>query len=312
MEIPSCVFQPNYRTMQISGDIGIDEKWQRLDPSNVIFWNGRYWVTYTKAAAKQNLYHGTVWAAVSDDGFHWTEIGEALGRGAKDAWDNFGVITPYIVPWNGRFYLFYTASHEKEGEPWAVRGESNKRHIGVAEADKPQGPYKRIKEEPILSPGVEGEWDSYLVDDTHILYRDEKFYLYYKGGDKNVTAETTRWGVAIAEKLTGPYVKYQENPFLDSGHTVCVWKQGKGVTALVDNAGPQRHTMQYSEDGLHFIKTADVSMNFDIGCAPYDPAAHVETDHAPGVCWGLTAGGTTAAEGGIPYLKRFEVDCGLK
>ena len=309
MKIPACVYTPNYRSVPALGDVGPDNEWQRLDPSNVVFWNNRYWITYTKAVAKKNLYTGTVWAAVSDDGVHWTEVGEARDKGQADAWDNFGVITPYMVPWEGKFYLFYTASHEKAGEAWAVRGENNKRHIGVAVADEPQGPYKRIKDTPVLSPGVEGEWDSYLVDDTHILYRNQKFWLYYKGGDKNVTVDTTKWGVAVSDCLTGPYVKYGNNPFLDSGHTVCVWKQGCGVVALVDTAGPQKNTMQYSEDGLHFVKTADVVLGHDIGTAPYDAAAHTETDSAPGVTWGMTAGGITQEEGGIPYLKRFEVDC---
>lgn len=305
MNIPECLKNPNYRSVPAKGDVGPDENWQRLDPSNVICYENRYYIVYTKAVARTNLYHGTVWCAVSDDGQHWTELNEALGRGSGDAWDNFGVITPYLVPWEGKFYLFYTASHEKEGEPWAVRGENNKRAIGVAVADSPAGPYVRCFDRPVLAPGPEPAWDSYLVDDTHILYRGGKFWLYFKGGDKHVTAQTTRWGVAFSDSLTGPYTKYDGNPFIDSGHTVCVWKQGTGVAALVDDAGPQAHTAQYSEDGIHFVKTADVPGGVDVGCGPYDPAAHEDVDWAKGVSWGMTA--KTTAE--VPYLMRFDVDC---
>lgn len=305
MDIPACLLSPHYRTKSVTG-IGRDEAWQRLDPSNVIRWDGRYYVYYTKAPARQNLYHGSVWCAVSDDGFSWTELGEALAPAQGDTWDNFGVITPYVVPWENSLYLFYTASREVPGEPWQVRGENNKRCIGAAVAEDPAARFRRVGDQPVLAPGPEGAWDSYLVDDTHILYWKGKFYLYYKGGDRHVTAETTRWGVAMAECVTGPYRKYEGNPFLDSGHTVCVWKQGSGVAALVDNAGPQRHTAQYSEDGLHFVKTADILPRVDTGCGPYDPAAHRETGWAAGVSWGLTA-----QLGEVPYLMRFEVDCDM-
>ena len=36
-----------------------------------------------------------------------------------------------------------------------------------------------------------------VVDDAHVIVREGKFWLYYKGGDIKVTADTTEWGLAI-------------------------------------------------------------------------------------------------------------------
>jgi len=304
VNIPLELFKPNYRRSEVYG-IGADPDWQRLDPSNVVKVNDLYYVWYTKAPAHENLYQGTIYYAVSRDGYCWTEQGEALSRGEPGAWDNFGVITPYMAIVDGRYYLFYTASHELASEKWTVRGPNNIRQIGVTQSDSPKGPFRRVFNRPVLSPGKAGAWDSYLVDDTHVLYFNRKYYLYFKGGDPKVTSDTTRWGVAVSDNILGPYVKYENNPFIDSGHTVCVWRHGKGIAALVDNAGPQKHTVQYSEDGIHFVKTADIEPLVDVGCGPFDMDAHNGCVLGRGISWGLAC----APSDGILHIVRFDVDC---
>ena len=298
--IPDNLKNACYSSKPLSG-ISTNDGFQRLDPSHIIFHRGVYHAYWTKAPAGRNLYTGSIWHGTSADGRVWQEKSEVLSRSSGNDWDNFGVITPYIVPFGGRFYLFYTASHESVGKPWAVRGEENKRRIGVAVSSEPEGPFERFSDTPVLSPSEEG-WDSYLVDDTHVMVVDGMFYLYYKGGDVNVTPDTTKWGLAVSENIIGPYRKHEDNPVTNSGHTVCIIKFGRGFAALFDNAGPQKHTLQYSSDGINFRLVKSLG-HIDTGCGAYDPSAFYRRVEEPGMIWGLTA----EIDCSVPFLKRFEI-----
>jgi len=298
---PPELATPNYRTSEIAG-IGYDTQSERCDPSNVIKVGDTFHVWYTRVKARTNLYTGTVYHASSTDGHDWTERGQAIGPGPAGTWDNFGVITPYLMVSRGQYYLYYTGSRQVTGEPWTVRGKNNKRHVGLAIADSPDGPWKKLSE-PVLGPGESGEWDDYLVDDTHIIVRDGKYWLYYKGYNWPTTWKHTRWGLAVAEKPTGPFVKYEKNPVLGSGHCVCVWPHRDGVAALVDDSGPERFTIQYAKDGIHFQRICKLK-HVDIGCAPYDPDAFSNNTNGRGISWGVTA----RRRNGLLHIARFDVD----
>jgi beta-fructofuranosidase len=282
-DVPETLKKPEQTVKELSG-LGPDATWCRQDPSNVIQVGDTYYVWFTKYKRGMNPYSGTISYATSKDGLQWAEQGEALGKGMEDSWDSYGVITPYTAVIDGKFHLFYTATRAEK--PWKVRG--TLRHIGLATADRPEGPWRRFEGNPVLSPGTEDTaWDSLIVDDTHMIVRDGKFWLYYKGGDFKVTADTTRWGLAIADKITGPYVKHTANPVFPSGHTVCVWPFQGGVAAMVDNAGPESHTIQFSTDGVHFTRAGKVKGGVLTGCGPHDPDAFTNTRHGAGISWGV-------------------------
>ncbi|MCP4248744.1 MAG: family 43 glycosylhydrolase, partial [bacterium] len=217
------------------------------------------------------------------DGHKWTPQGQALDRGPEDAWESYGVITPYVAVIRGKYYLFYTGSPTEMQGP--VRPKI--RHLGLAVADSPDGPWKRL-DNPVLNPGSQDrdEWDSTIVDDAHLILRGGECWLYYKGGGRGVTAQTTKWGLAVADEPTGPFVKHENNPILDSGHTVCVWPHRRGVAALVDNAGEERFTVQWSPDGIRFQRTAKIDF-VHTGCGPYDPDAHADATYGRGITWGI-------------------------
>jgi hypothetical protein len=205
------------------------------------------------------------------------------------------------MAYKGKYYLYYTSSRKLPNEPWAIRGPNNGRHIGLAIADSPNGPWQKLPE-PILSPGKEGDWDSYLVDDAHVIVREGRFWLYYKGGNIKVTADTTRWGLAIGNSPTGPFVKLKDNPLI-GGHTVCVWPHRDGVAALIDNAGPEKFTVQWSTDGIHFKRAAKLKY-VHTGCGPYDPDAFSNTTQAQGITWGVAQD----HQQGKMCIVRFDVD----
>jgi hypothetical protein len=81
--------------------IGPEAGMMRRDPSDVMKVGDSYYVWYTKVLEASpgypEGYHGTLWFATSNDGVHWTERGEALGRGATNKFDAFGVFTPNVL-----------------------------------------------------------------------------------------------------------------------------------------------------------------------------------------------------------------------
>jgi beta-xylosidase len=149
-EVPEALQKPEQTVREISG-LGPDATWCRQDPSNVIKVGDTYYIWFTKYKRGINPYAGTIFYATSKDGLQWAEQSEALGKGGEDSWDSYGVITPYVAAIDGRFYLFYTATRAEK--PWKVRG--TLRHIGVAIADRPEGPWQRFESNPVLSPGTE-------------------------------------------------------------------------------------------------------------------------------------------------------------
>ena len=228
----------------------------RRDPSDVIRAGSTYYVWYTKILEHQvgfpSGYPGSVWWASSPDGRKWTEQGAAVEPGPEEAWDGHGVFTPNILVAEGKYYLFYTAVPNPFPEPWQ-RNDVTKTAIGIAVADGPDGPWRRFDGNPVLVPEKDPNYfDSFRADDACLIRRDGKYWLYYKGRQLGLTPGQTKMGIAIAEQPTGPYVKVQENPVVDSGHEVLVWPQGRGVASATLGAGPQRSTWQYAPDGLHF------------------------------------------------------------
>ena len=299
--IPPELRKPNYRSTELAG-IGYDPVLDRQDPSNVIKVGETYYVWYTQRPAGVEPYASTIYCATSADGFNWVDRGQALDRGATGAWDSFGVITPYVAVARGRYYLYFTATSDVE--PFGAH--STLRHIGVATADSPDGPWHRANSNPILSPSPDPSlYDSLLVDDTHLIVREGRYWLYFKGRSPTLQPDETKWGLAIADHPAGPYRKHEQNPILGSGHTVCVWPHREGVAALVDNAGSERFTVQYAADGVHFRRAASLEF-VHTGCGPYDPDAFTDTRYGRGIGWGVAQGRSDDRL----YIVRF--DCELQ
>ena len=276
---------------------GYEEGITRRDPSPVIKTGDTYHVWYSKAAVDATGYFADVWHATSPDGRQWTEQAEAVGKGGPGAWDENGVFTPSILVAEGRYYLFYTAVPTPfSQDPPTPTG------IGIAVADSPDGPWAKSEGNPVLRPGPE-DWDGCRVDDSCLIVRDGKYWLYYKGRGTGLTPAQTKMGVAIAASPTGPYEKHPENPLIGSGHEVCVWPHREGVAALVAPTGPEGSTVQYSEDGLHFTPKAQVKPPSAPG--PFRTDGYQDVSYGEGITWGISQrGGKTPR----PYLVRFDCD----
>ncbi len=281
--------------------IPYEEGVTRRDPSPVIRVGDLYHVWYSKSITDSSGYAATVWWATSPDGLKWTERGRAIGKGPDDAWDAHGVFTPTILVAEGRYWLYYTAVPK----PFTNRGpdgEPTPTAIGVASADRPEGPWTKFKGNPVLRPGPDGDFDSCRVDDACFIVRDGEYRMYYKGRERRKTPGQTKMGLATAESPTGPFTRRPDNPLIDSGHEVCVWPHGDGVAALVAPTGPQGATTQYSPDGIRFQRVADVSPPHAPG--PYREDDYRDVDFGPGIRWGLCIHNDPS----WPSLDRFDCD----
>jgi hypothetical protein len=282
--------------------IGPEPEVMRRDPSDIIKVGETYYIWYTKGA-KHDGYDATIWYATSEDGRRWVEQGEALGRGPEGAWDEQSVFTPNILIAEGRYWLLYT------GVPKPFHNQGNrvtKTAIGIAVSHSPGGPWRKLDGNPILLPSEDpDDFDSMRVDDSCLIVREGKYWLYYKGRKWDDTPANTKMGVAIAEKPEGPYIKHASNPVIEGGHEVLVWPEGKGIVAMITNCGPEgvRNTLQYAENGLDFTKMGDLEGRVPHGPGAYRPEAFTDSGKGATIGWGIHIGGK---EGFLPFLERFE------
>ena len=281
-------------TYSPAAGLGMERGVSRRDPSDVIKVGGKYYVWYTKVVAGQQDYPagypGTIWYATSQDGRHWKEQSEAVGKGNKGSWDEHGVLTPNILVSNNRYYLFYTGVPE----PFSNQFENaTPTAIGVSIADSPNGPWTDFPHNPVLKPEPPGKWDDFRVDDSCLIKWKGQYRLYYKGVNHvKKWRGLTSMGLAVASSPTGPYRRYKDNPLILPGHEVLVWSLGRGVAALVAHG----NGIWYSPSGIHF------KQRFVPATTPAAPGAYSESPAGTGVAWGICQ----HQEGDQVYLVRFD------
>ncbi len=331
-------FYTTFKYSRISG-IGKEPGVTRRDPTTVLRINGTYYVWYTRRKTAKDRDHrnkpphrvqswdtpvfdwdlAEIWYATSEDGFHWQEQGLAVRRGPKDAYDGRSVFTPDVLMTGDKFYLYYQAVDY----PYRTRTRNT---VGMSWAESPDGPWQRA-EAPVLLPGKAGEWlgdddsdevrhygawDSHKVHDPFILMREGKYWLYYKGQPMGWTTRYARgigWGVAIADKPEGPFVKSALNPVTNSGHETCLFPYGEGLLAICGHDGPEKDTIQYARDGLNFDVVAHVTLP-PLAAGPFAPDSYNSTRDGKGIIWGLSHIATEEMKTGNSYIVRF--DCNLR
>lgn len=255
-----------------------------LDASNILKIENSYHVWYTRLpynpdwmAAWHARNYTKIWLAVSEDGWNWDECGQVLDDSADDAWHAKGKHAPDVVLYEGKYYMYFTAHF---GAP------QHEKHIGVAIADNPEGPFKHFDGDPVLSPALDpSAFDALLIDDPCVIIREGQFWLYYKGRTSMDRASHLMIGLAIAEEPTGPFIRWEGNPLV-RGHTGCVWPHRGGV-ALIGDTRPPNRSLYYSSDGRHFQKMADIDAAVsDPGV--FCPEAFDDVSYGNGVQWGLS------------------------
>lgn len=288
----------NFVLSELKGDLAPDQNFTRRDPSAVIKVNGKYYVWYSYSHTFDNnkiapwdlndIYYST-----STDGEYWEEQGLAVGRGAAGSFDARSVFTTEIFVQDGKYYLVYQAAANQDGI-------YNRNTVGMASAQSPDGPWTKLTE-PILYPTYTNDsfFDNNAVHDPCLLFYNNKYYLYYKGecncrgaaGCKNWCnpicglTKQVKWGVAIADNPTGPFVKSEFNPITNTGHEVMVWPYSDGIAILQHQDGPEANSIQFAEDGVNFNIMGKVT-NIPEAAGLYRADKSNTNPHA-GINWGL-------------------------
>ena len=310
-----------FRYQPVKG-LGYEKGVNRRDPSNIIKVQDTYYVWYTRNQSLTSKWlDADIWYATSKDGLQWEEQGPAVKRGRPGDWDDWSVFTCNILVANKKYYLTYQAE-TKDHQPSIKKG-CGINAIGLAWSLSPDGPWTKLAE-PILTTSPDGKfdlpdpkqlwkkrviekgsWDSAAVHDPEIIPRWGKYWLYYKGhGIDDLLYADSRWGVAVSDHPEGPYVKSPYNPITNSGHEVWTWPWRNGIAAILDWAGPECNTVQFTEDGINFKVICTLEDIPPAGGA-YVADKFDDPENGLGFSWGLAHYGRSDWN----FLLRF--DCEL-
>ena len=129
-------------------------------------------------------------------------------------WDGTTCHNPHIQKIGDQFCLFYIGNSN---------GKTDTKRVGLATANSLVGPWKRPNE-PLLQTGGVDAWDNHCTSNpAYVRHPDGQHWLYYKSWNSsdyyNSSHPTIRgnrkYGLAMAEKVGGPYRKYAGNPVID-------------------------------------------------------------------------------------------------
>ena len=272
--------------------------WQE-SPSRIIFHDGIYhtWImTLHDGEEDQWPEHYTFRAEnyhlTSDDGYRWT-VGEQMPDGEPGRFDEDWREGLQVVKFDGKFWMFYAGVGPDPSREQYPKRTGGGDHIGLLVADSPEGPWERAVEEPIISRSDNPQdWDFDMCNNPYPVYFNGKWFVYYKSRNLGLSGSVnTLQGVAVADQITGPYVKYENNPICE-GHGSVVWTWRGGIAMLpFSNGGGRIH---WSPDGLHWHNVDDpisrgiTTPKYSAFYLPHDPlSGDPVTQKESHIIWGL-------------------------
>jgi len=166
-----CVASSNAVAQELSGN-PIVQGWY-ADPEAAVF-GKTYWIypTYSDKYNRQVFMDGFS----SPDMVHWTKHEHVLDT-SNVKWAKRALWAPAITRKGNKYYLFFGAND--------IQNDNQVGGIGVAVADKPEGPFKDFLGKPLLGKIVNGAQpiDQFVFKDT-----DGQYYMIYGGwGHCNIT-----------------------------------------------------------------------------------------------------------------------------
>ena len=135
------------------------------DPEGVVF-GKTYWIYPTWSDRYENQLHFDCFS--SKDLVKWTKHERIIDKSAI-SWLRMALWAPAAVEKDGKYYLFFGGNDVHQGE---IGG------IGVAVADKPQGPFKDLLGKPLINDIVNG---AQPIDQFVFQDKDGTYYMYYGG-----------------------------------------------------------------------------------------------------------------------------------
>jgi len=222
----------------------IFEGWY-ADPEAKVF-GKTYWVYPTYSAKYKDQVFMDAFS--SPDLVHWTKHPRVIDTGTVK-WVKRALWAPAVTENNGKYFLFFGANdiHDDQRE---IGG------IGVAVADKPEGPFKDYLGKPLIGKIVNGAQpiDQFVFKDT-----DGRFYIIYGG-----------WGHCNIAKLKSDFTGVE--PFADG-------EVYKSITPKDYVEGPVmfkrkgKYYLMWSEGGW---TGPDYRVAYAIGDTPFGPFKRID------------------------------------
>jgi beta-xylosidase len=173
--------------------------------------------TYSAAYNEQVFFD----AFSSTDLKNWTKHHDVLDTSAVK-WAKRAMWAPAVLQKDGKYYFFFGANDVHKGETGG---------IGVAVADKPEGPYKDLLGKPLINEIVNG---AQPIDQFVFKDKDGAYYMYYGGwGHCNMVKLKDDFS-GIVPFEDGTFYKeitpegYVEGPYMlyRNGYYYFMWSEG--------------------------------------------------------------------------------------
>ena len=189
------------------------------DPEAIIFGN-KYWIfpTFSAPYNKQVLFD----AFSSPDLVNW-EKHEKIMDTTSIKWAKRAIWAPSIIEKDKKYYLFFGAND--------IQNDKESGGIGVAVADKPEGPYKDYLGKPLIDKFHNG---AQPIDQFVFKDKDGQYYLYYGGWKHCNVAKLKNDFTGLVPFEDGSIFKeitpkgYVEGPFMfiRNGKYYFMWSEG--------------------------------------------------------------------------------------
>lgn len=214
------------------------------DPEAVIF-NKNYWIFPTYSAPyKEQLFLD---AFSSDNLTNWKKHSRIIDTSViKWAWR--AIWAPAIVENNKKYYLFFAANDiQSDNEPGG---------IGVAVANKPEGPYKDLLGKPLIDKFYNG---AQPIDQFVFKDKDGSHYIIYGG-----------WRHCNIARLSNDFTKIEN--FADSTKFREITPEGyvEGPVMFIRN---NKYYFMWSEGGW---TGPDYSVAYAIADSPFGPFKRID------------------------------------
>jgi beta-xylosidase len=139
----------------------------------------------------------------SKDLVHWTDHGVALDLGPDVTWADNSAWAPGFAAVDGKYYLYFSGG--------MATGNTAK-HLGVAVADSPAGPFTDALGKPLVAAGTYG---GQMIDPAVFTDDDGRSYLYWGNGNSyqvELNADMTSFDAAAVR--TWKPANYNEGSFV--------------------------------------------------------------------------------------------------
>lgn len=213
LEIPSASTANGARLQQRDCGTGTNQQWELntvsnpaipglfADPNIVRFGDTYYLYATTDGFAG---WSGTQFRAFSSkDLVNWTDHGVILDVAADIAWADNSAWAPGIAEKNGKYYFYFSAG--------LASGDTRK-HLGVAVADSPTGPFRDALGRPLVSAG---SYAGQMIDPAVFTDTDGKSYLYWgQGSSHQVPLNADMTSFNASQVRTYKPANYNEGSFV--------------------------------------------------------------------------------------------------